>query len=65
MSGRLIFRRSKTFGPLRLTASRRGLGGSIGAGRVRLSPRGVNVRLWPGLRYLWKPDNLSAMKGPR
>ena len=50
----LIFRRSKGFGPFRLTLSKRGLGASAGAGPVRIG-RGatgrnsLTVRLLKGL----------------
>lgn len=50
----LVFRKSKSFGPLRLTLSRRGLGASVGAGgfRVGRSASGRitrSVRILPGL----------------
>ena len=52
----LIFRRSKTFGPLRLTLSKRGLGASIGAGPFRIGRgatgrRTTSVRLGKGLYW--------------
>jgi hypothetical protein len=45
----LIFRRSKSFGPLRLTLSKRGLGASIGAGPFRIG-RGVTGRRTTSVR---------------
>jgi len=50
----LIFRRSKSFGPLRLTLSKRGLGASLGAGPIRVGRgasgrRTTSVRLFKGL----------------
>ena len=50
----LIFRRSKSFGPLRLTLSKRGLGASVGAGPFRVGRgatgrRITSVRLGKGL----------------
>jgi hypothetical protein len=52
----LIFRRSKSFGPLRLTLSKRGLGASIGAGPFRIGRgatgrRRTSVRLGRGLYW--------------
>lgn len=52
----LIFRRSKTIGPLRFTASKRGLGVSAGAGRARVGRsatgrRTASFRLGKGLRW--------------
>ncbi len=43
----LIFRRSKSFGPLRLTLSKRGLGASIGAGPLRIGPGAAGPRAPP------------------
>ena len=50
----LMFRRSKSFGPFRLTLSKRGLGVSAGAGPLRIGRgatgrRTVSVRLLKGL----------------
>jgi hypothetical protein len=50
----LIFRRSKSFGPLRLTLSKRGLGASVGAGPFRIGRgatgrRTTSIRLGKGL----------------
>ena len=50
----ITFRRSKTFGPLRVTLSKRGLGVSAGAGPLRIGRgatgrRAVSVRLLKGL----------------
>ena len=50
----LVFRRSKSFGPLGLTLSKRGLGASIGAGPVPVGRgatgrRTTSVRLRKGL----------------
>jgi len=50
----LTFRRSKSFGPVRLTLSKRGLGVSAGAGGLRIGRgasgrRTVSVRLLKGL----------------
>jgi hypothetical protein len=52
----LIFRRSKSFGPLRLTLSKRGLGASLGAGPFRIGRgatgrRTTSVRLGRGLYW--------------
>ena len=33
------FRKAKTFGPFRVTVSKRGLGGSVGVGPVRVTKR--------------------------
>ncbi|WP_430336020.1 DUF4236 domain-containing protein [Rhodococcus sp. ACT016] len=38
------FRKSKSFGPVRLTASKRGLGVSVGAGPLRVS-RGADGKV--------------------
>lgn len=48
------WRRSKRFGPFRLSASNRGVSGSVGAGPVRVSRRGLSVRLLRGLSWRWK-----------
>jgi len=50
----ITFRCSKTFGPLRVTLSKRGLGVSAGAGPLRIGRgatgrRAVSVRLLKGL----------------
>jgi len=50
----LMFRRSKSFGPFRLTLSKRGLGASLGAGPIRVGRgasgrRTTSVRLFKGL----------------
>jgi hypothetical protein len=50
----LTFRRSKSFGPLRFTLSKRGLGVSAGAGPLRIGRgatgrRTVSLRLFRGL----------------
>ena len=50
----IMFRRSKSFGPLRLTLSKRGLGASVGAGPIRIGRgatgrRTTSVRLGKGL----------------
>jgi hypothetical protein len=47
----LIFRRSKSFGPLRLTLSKRGLGVSAGAGPFRIG-RGASGRRTTSVRIL-------------
>ena len=47
----LTFRRSKRFGPLRLTLSKRGLGVSAGAGPLRIG-RGATGRRTASLRIL-------------
>ena len=47
----LTFRRSKSFGPLRLTLSKRGLGVSAGAGPFRIG-RGATGRRTASLRIL-------------
>ncbi|MCA1844132.1 MAG: DUF4236 domain-containing protein [Actinobacteria bacterium] len=47
----LIFRRSKSFGPLRFTLSKRGLGVSAGAGPVRIG-RGATGRRTLSMRIL-------------
>ncbi|HZQ79168.1 MAG TPA: DUF4236 domain-containing protein [Acidimicrobiia bacterium] len=49
-----MFRRSKSFGPFRLTLSKRGLGASLGAGPIRVGRgasgrRTTSVRLFKGL----------------
>ena len=53
----LIFRRSRSFGPLRLTLSKRGLGVSAGAGPLRIGRgasgrRTLSVRLLKG--FFWR-----------
>jgi hypothetical protein len=50
----LMFRRSKSFGPFRLTLSKRGLGVSAGAGPLRIGRgatgrRTASVRIMKGL----------------
>ena len=47
----LTFRRSKSFGPLRLTLSKRGLGASVGAGPLRIG-RGATGRRTLSLRLV-------------
>ena len=47
----LIFRRSKSFGPLRVTLSKRGLGVSAGAGPLRVG-RGATGRRTVSLHLL-------------
>ncbi|MBW3646024.1 MAG: DUF4236 domain-containing protein [Actinobacteria bacterium] len=52
----LVFRRSKKIGPLRFTASKRGLSVSAGAGRARVGRsatgrRTTSFRLARGLRW--------------
>lgn len=54
-----LWRKSKSFGPFRLTGSKRGLGTSAGAGRLRVSrgPTGrrtFSIRLPFGFRYRGK-----------
>jgi hypothetical protein len=53
------WRRSRSFGPFRLTGSKRGLGISSGAGPVRVSRsatgrRSVSVRMPFGIRWRGK-----------
>lgn len=53
------WRRSKSMGPFRLTASKRGLGSSFGFGRARVSRsatgrRSFSIRLPFGFRYRGK-----------
>jgi hypothetical protein len=53
------WRKSKSVGPFRLTASKRGLGTSIGIGRLRASRSAKGRRSWSlrlpfGLRYRGK-----------
>jgi hypothetical protein len=40
------WRKSKKIGPFRLNASKRGLGGSLGAGRIRVSRSATGRRSW-------------------
>lgn len=47
----LRFRKSISFGPLRLSLSKRGVSPSVRAGRVTVSRRGTSVRLLPGLSW--------------
>ena len=47
----IIFRRSKSFGPFRLTLSKRGLGVSAGAGPIRIG-RGATGRRTTSIRIL-------------
>ena len=47
----ITFRRSTSFGPLRLTLSKRGLGVSAGAGPLRIG-RGATGRRTASLRIL-------------
>lgn len=47
----LMFRRSKSFGPLRFTLSKRGLGISAGAGPIRIG-RGASGRRTTSVRVL-------------
>ncbi|MDP9404379.1 MAG: DUF4236 domain-containing protein [Actinomycetota bacterium] len=52
----ITWRKSKKLGPLRLTASKRGLGVSAGAGRARVGAhssgrRSASFRLARGLRW--------------
>ena len=47
----LTFRRSKSFGPVRLTLSKRGLGVSAGAGGLRIG-RGASGRRTGSVRLL-------------
>ena len=47
----LIFRRSKSFGPFRVTLSKRGLGVSAGAGPLRIG-QGATGRRTTSLRVL-------------
>ncbi|HZQ78666.1 MAG TPA: DUF4236 domain-containing protein [Acidimicrobiia bacterium] len=46
-----MFRRSKSFGPLRFTLSKRGLGISAGAGPIRIG-RGASGRRTTSVRVL-------------
>jgi Protein of unknown function (DUF4236) len=47
----IVFRRSKSFGPFRLTVSKRGLGVSAGAGPIRIG-RGATGRRTTSVRLL-------------
>ena len=47
----LMFRRSKSFGPFRLTLSKRGLGVSAGAGPIHIG-RGATGRRTSSVRIL-------------
>lgn len=47
----LMFRRSKSFGPFRVTLSKRGLGVSAGAGPIRIG-RGATGRRTSSVRIL-------------
>lgn len=40
------WRKSKSFGPFRLNASKRGIGASVGVGRLRMSRSAKGRRSW-------------------
>ena len=64
----LYFRRSRTFGPFRLTVSKRGLSTSLGAKGLRLTsgPNGVRATASKyGLRYTERLDKPSHSKRGR